>query len=105
MKTALDEVRTGALNRLWRAMMYRWLGCQHRAMYEWQMGIDRLTDSGDYTPGGFYDTLLPGWRERDCDCRRVAWNRAAAPENDHTSSLAETAVIDAGIAQTTPAAM
>jgi hypothetical protein len=105
MKNALDEVRTGGLNRLWRAMVCLWLRCPHRARYEWQMGIDRLTDSGDYAPGGFYDTMFPGWRDHDCDYRRVRWNRAVALPNDHTSQLVEAVAIDAGILQAPPAAM
>lgn len=105
METALDEVRTGGLNRLWQAMVCLWLRSPHRARYEWQMGIDRLTDSGDYAPGGHYDTLLPGWRDHDCDHRRVAWNRAVAAADHHTSRLADAAMIGAGIPQTPPAAM
>ena len=86
METALDEVRTGGLNRLWQAMVCLWLRCPHRAMAEFQIGIDRLTNSGDYTPGGHYDTIVPGWRDPDCACRRVLWNRAVAAENDHISA-------------------
>ena len=104
MENALDEVRTGALNRLWQAMVCLWLRCPHRARYEFQMGIDRLTDSGDYEPGGFFDQQFPGWRDHDCDYRRVAWNRAVALPNDHTSSLSEATTIGEGISQTQPAA-
>jgi hypothetical protein len=82
-----------------------WLGCPIRARYELQMAWDRLADSGDYTPGGHYDKLFPGWRHDDCDYRRVAWNRAVTLPNDHTSRLVEAVTIGAGIPQTPPAAM
>ena len=61
-KGAVEDIRTGALNRLWEAMKHCWMGDRHRAAYDLQMAWERATNTGDYRPGGYFDTRYPGWR-------------------------------------------
>jgi hypothetical protein len=60
----VEDIRTGALNRLWRAMSAYWRGDKNQAHYEAQMAWERATNSGDYRHGGHFDSMLPGWRYR-----------------------------------------
>lgn len=57
-----QDVRTGALNRMWNAMSAYWRGDRINASYEAQMAWERATNSGDYRHGGHFDNILPGWR-------------------------------------------
>lgn len=57
-----NDVRTGALNRLRNALGAYWRGDRIQASYEMQMALQRATNSGDYQPGGHFDSILPGWR-------------------------------------------
>jgi hypothetical protein len=78
----IEEIRTGALNRFWTAFLYRWLyGCKHAARYEMQMGWERLTNTGDYTPGGHFDTIYEGWR--DPDGADIGHGRIRSPRAAH----------------------
>ena len=56
-----EDVRTGALNRLWNAMSSFWRGDHSTAGYETRMAWERATNSGNYAHGGHYDKMFPGW--------------------------------------------
>lgn len=64
-QAALNEVRTGSLNRIWQAMCALWTGDRHQAHYALQMAWERATNTGDYAPDGHFDKRYLGWR--DCD--------------------------------------
>ena len=58
----VEDIRTGAIYRLWNAISRYWQGDRIRAGYELQMAWERATNSGDYSPGGHFDRMFPAWR-------------------------------------------
>ena len=58
----VEDIRTGAISRLWNALSRYWQGDRIRATYEAQMAWERVTNSGDYAPDGHFDRMFPGWR-------------------------------------------
>jgi len=73
--TALDNVRMGGINRLILAAKYFLLLEKHEALRQYQTGIDRLRNTGDYTPGGQFDHMYPGFRDADTTYRQMLWKR------------------------------
>lgn len=77
----LEEIRTGVLPRLWRAVVYRWTGYRYAAAAELEMAWERMTGTGDYTPGGHFDRTYPGWRNFDGD--DIGHGRIRSPKAAH----------------------
>lgn len=73
--SALDEVRMGCLQRFWLAFLWRIAGQRHESEFQFQMGLDRMRDTGDYAPGANFDVMYPGWRDPDTTHRTIRWKR------------------------------
>ena len=80
--SALDSVRMGGLPRLVLAVKYLILGQKHEAIYQYQTGIDRICNAGDYAPGGNFDHMYPGWRIPETTHRQMLWKRATKVRKD-----------------------
>ena len=70
----IADIRTTPLKRLWQAMVRLWNGDQSGARNELKIGWERQTNTGDYLPGGYFDTRQPGWRKCDPDHRVTVVN-------------------------------
>lgn len=74
----IDAVRTGALIRLAQAAALLLAGERGHAAAFFQLAIDRALNTGMYAPGGFYDRIVPGWRNVETSPRQIAWRRAVS---------------------------
>lgn len=59
----INDIRTSSFRRFVRALGYAVLFDFDTASLEARMGWQKLRNTGDYAPGGYFDTRQPHWRE------------------------------------------